>query len=131
VSGLRRSIGRLKRRLDRIEPHEQGALQTIFFWQVLVGAAFFAVVLPTGPPTGVADLIGGMVAAGTLGAAPALGLLLIADASDRRVTWGWPPWEHEPWRGAIWQTGKVFLHVLPLIAAGWLLAALVRVLHDS
>ena len=115
----------LRHWLDDREPPEQGFLQTLFLWQVLVGAAFFAVAVGTAsPPAGLTDAVGGLIAAGTLGAAPALFLTLAADASHRRVTWGWPPWRPEPWLGAAWQAAKVVAVLLIAAVAGRLLAAL-------
>ncbi|MFH5804901.1 hypothetical protein [Alienimonas sp. DA493] len=107
-------------------------MQTIFVWQTLAGACFL--LFFADDFSGFGDPLAwvlGPIVPGTLGAAPAICLLLLADASDRRVTWGWPVWEAEPWRGAVWQTGKVFAVLLPLAAAGWGLAAALRVFGDA
>ena len=115
----------LRHWLDDREPHEQGAVQTILLCQVAVGAVSFAVLLRDGsPPAGPGEAVGGLIGAGTLGTAPALLLLLLADASHRRVTWGWPPWRPEPWLGAAWQAAKVAAFLLIAAVGGRLLAAL-------
>jgi hypothetical protein len=98
-------------------------LQTLFLWQHLVGVIFFAVLLRSGPPAGAADVVGGAISAGTLGMAPGLLMLLVADGSTRRVRWGWPPWDPEPWRGAAWQMGKAVVVLAALGAGGWLITA--------
>ncbi len=121
----------LRERIDRLEPPEQGALQTIYLWQLVVGVAFFAVVLPDAPSVVLGELFGGMIAAGTWGAGSGLVLLFLADGSHRRVTWGWPPWRPEPWRGAIWQAGKALLVLGWLAAAGWILARLLGAMAEG
>ena len=108
---------------DLREPGEQGAVQTVLLWQ-WAAAAIFLLLFPRdlAKVREPVSLLLGMIGPGSLGTAAACAALFLADASQRRLVWGWPVWEAGPWLGAAWQIGKFAAFTLAASAVLWVFA---------